>query len=191
MRGNPITRASSTHPFHRSGPITEIPGPGFTGVEADQPGQDGAGGQETHRTPAPPTPQALEALLADELADLLWRQQESGLDQWLPSTRQSSSAQNSGMWWDQRLAEIEDLARELKRKVAQYATFRAIQSPGDTAGQENEAAVAWMHENLEDIAATALGMEMASREVFLRAGSAADQELKVETALEQTTGTAE
>lgn len=189
MRGNPIIRASSTHPYHRSGPITDDPHPGFTGVEAERRSQTDAGEQEPQ--PIPSAPAALEAPLADELSDLLWRRQESGLDQLLPSARQRSSAQNSGMWWDQRLAEIEDLATELKRKVAQYALFRAIHSPDQTAALENEAAVAWMHENLEDIAATALGMEMASREVFLRAGSALDQDLKFETAREQKTGTAE
>jgi hypothetical protein len=39
---------------------------------------------------------------------------------------------------------------------------------------------------LEDIAATALGLEIASRELFLRAGTAEEQTLKVEAAQEQT-----
>jgi pyruvate/2-oxoacid:ferredoxin oxidoreductase beta subunit len=52
-------------------------------------------------------------------------------------------------------------------------------------GPADSAAVAWIHQALEDIAATALGLEIASRELFLRAGMAEDQTLKVEATQEQ------
>lgn len=190
MRGNPIIRASSTDTYPGSGPATYDPHPEGIEPDVERPGAPNGRGPERKHTPPPSSP-ALEGLLADELADLLWRGEEPGLDQLFPSLRQRNSAQNSGIWWDQLLAEIEDLARELKGKVAQYAMIRAAQPPDGTTGTANEEAAAWIHDNLEDIAATALGMEMASREVFLRAGSTVGQDLQVSTAREQTTGRTE
>ncbi|MET1065174.1 MAG: hypothetical protein ABWX85_09420 [Arthrobacter sp.] len=170
MRGNPIIGIASTHPFHRSGPIS-----GYArrnGTKAEQLDRPDENGQERRRVPLPvASGQAVEGLLADELADVLWKRHVPGPDQPRLSANQRS-AQSSGLWWDQQLAEIEDLAGELKTKIAHYALFRATESPHDTTGPTNDAAVAWMHETLEDIAATALGIEIASQELFLRAGTA-------------------
>ena len=169
MRGNPIVRVASTHPYHRSGPISDDPSRERTEADAEQTDQADAGAQE--RPPSPSLPaQTLDGVLADELADLLWRRPELGPDQSSSSSRQRYRAQDSGNWRDQLLAEIEALAGELKSKVALYAMARAGQSFDKTSGSANEDAVAWIHETLEDIAATALGVEVASREAFLRAG---------------------
>lgn len=182
MRGNPMIRPASTHPFHRSGPIADVPRIGRMNSDAEQRAQELDGGQEW-----PPSPSALALEeLAAELADFLGGRQKPGLER-LPSyTWQRSSAQYSGAWRDQQLAEIEDLAGDLKRKVARYASLRAAQSAGVSTGPAHAAAVAWIHQALEDIAATALGLEIASRELFLRAGTAEEQTLKVEAAQEQT-----
>jgi hypothetical protein len=140
--------------------------------------------------PAPPSAQALEEL-ATELAEFLGRRQKPRLERLPSSTWHRNSAQDSGLWRDQLLAEIEDLAGDLKRKVSRYASLRAVQSSGARTGPADAAAVTWIYQTLEDIAATALGLEIASREVFLRAGMAEDQKLRVEPAREQTAGTAE
>ena len=184
MRGDPIIRAVSTPPFHWSGPITGDQRSEGTAAHLEQRELPDNGGQERCSTLSP-SAQTLEELLADELADLLWRRPELGRDQVPSSTTQRSSALNSGTGWDQLLAEIEDLARELKTKVAQYALLRATKPPDVATGPANGAAGVWIHETLEDIAATALGMDLASKEVFLRAGLTGEQELGVETAQEE------
>jgi hypothetical protein len=143
--------------------------------------------------PMSPSAQALEELAA-ELAEFLGQRQKPGLERLPSSTWRRSSAQDPGLWRDQLLAEIEDLAGDLKRKVARYASLRAVQSSpsfGARTGPADVAAVAWIYQTLEDIAATALGLEIASREVFLRAGMAEEQNLSVEAAQEQAAGTAE
>lgn len=171
MRGNPIIGIASTHPFHRSGPIAAHPRPNDTKAELrDQPDGDGK-----DRRPPPHPWQPAEGLRADGRGDLLWRQQVARPDQPHSWSSHRGDAQNSVIWWDQLLAEIEDLAAELKTKIAKYAFSRATQFRDDTTGPANETAVAWMHQTLEDIAATALGIEIASQELFLRAGTAEDQ----------------
>lgn len=180
MQGNPMIRPVSTHPFHRSGPITDVPRFGRMKSDAKQRAPELEAGQQW-----PPSPSALALEeLAAELAEFL--RQTPGLER-LPSyTSHRGNGQDFGVWRDQQLAEIEDLAGDLKRKVARYASLRAVQSAGVSSGPADAAAVAWIHQALEDIAATALGLEIASRELFLRAGMAEEQTLKVQVAQEQT-----
>jgi hypothetical protein len=180
MQGKPMIRPASTHPFHRSGPITDVPRIGRMKSDAEQRTQELDAGQEW-----PPSPSALALEeLAAELAEFLGGRQKPGLEP-LPSfVWHRSSAQDSGAWRDQQLAEIEDLAGDLKRKVARYASLRAVQSDGVSRGPADAAAVAWIHQALADIAATALGLEIASRELFLRAGMTGDQTLRVDATQE-------
>jgi len=89
------------------------------------------------------------------------------------------------------LAEIEVLAETLKKKVARYSLLRAAQSSEEGAEPANETAVVWIQDALEDVAATALGIEIASRQLLLRAASVGEQDVKSEIAEEQTAGTAE
>ncbi|MDI3210889.1 hypothetical protein [Arthrobacter sp. AL12] len=186
MPGNPILRPASVHPFHRSGAITDDPRPERGKQNEQQLGQTDDGGQ----APAPPA-QARQQVLAAELADFLWKRQEPGLDQPPLSTGGGSGEQDSGMWRDQLLAEIEGLAATLKEKVARYSLTQAPQPAEQAAGAASETAVLWIQDALEDIAATALGIEMASRELFIRAGSNGEQDSTSETAHEQTPRTAE
>ena len=186
MRGNPILRPASVHPFHRSGDITDDPRPERRKENEQQLGQTDDGEQ----TPAPPA-QARQRMLAAELADFLWKRQEPGLDQSPSSTRGRRGEQDSGIWRDQRLAEIEGLAATLKEKIARYSLTQGAPPSEQAAEPANENAVLWIQDALEDIAATALGIEIASRELFIRAGSDREQDSKRETSHEQTVGTAE
>lgn len=186
MPGNPNPRAASVHPFHRSLDITDPPRPERWKANEQQAVQTDDGGQ----MPAP-TAQALQPVLAAELAEFLWRRQEPGLDQRPSSAGGRGIGQDSGMWRDQLLAEIEDLARTLKGKVARYSSSRADQASGQGAEPANETAVVWIQDALEDIAATALGIEIASRKLFLQAASAGDRDSTSETVQEQLAGTAE
>ena len=182
MRGNPMIHPASTHPFHRSGPIKHVSRIGRMKSDAEQRAQELDAGQEW-----PPSPSALALEeLAAELTEFLGGRQKPRLDRLPSSTWHRSSAQDSDVWRDQQLAQIKDLAGDLKRKVARYASLRAAQSAGVSTGPADAAAVAWIHQALGDIAATALGLEIASRELFLRAGIAEEQTLKVEAAQEQT-----
>ena len=186
MRGNPILRPASVHPFHRSGAIIDDPRPERRQENEQQLGQT----EDGEQAPAPPA-QARQQMLAAELADFLWKPQEPGLDQSPSSTRGRSGEQESVIWRDQLLAEIEGLAATLKEKVARYSLTQAPQPSEQTAEPANETAVLWIQDALEDIAATALGIEIASRELFIRAASDREQDSKRETAHEQTAGTAE
>ncbi len=183
MRGNPITRPASARPYDPSGPIPEVPRPARMDSGADQRERQPDAEPEWAASPSP-TAETLEGLAA-ELSDLLWRRQE-----WPPATTSHRSrAQNPGLWRDKLLAEIEDLAGELNRKVARYSSVRAVQAPEGPSSPTDAAAVAWIHQTLEDIKATALGLEIASREAFIRAGMAEEQRLNVETAHGRKTGT--
>ncbi|HSL36697.1 MAG TPA: hypothetical protein VK883_07710, partial [Arthrobacter sp.] len=74
-------------------------------------------------------------------------------------------------------------------KVARYSLTQTP-PPSDLAAEPaNETAVLWIQDALEDIAATALGIEMASRKLFIQAAS--EQDSQRETAREQPAGTAE
>ncbi|MFF2242811.1 hypothetical protein ACFVTM_01335 [Arthrobacter sp. NPDC058130] len=135
-----------------------------------------------------PSAQAMEELAA-ELAELLGTRTEPGPERLPSSSRQLSGAEDAGIWRDHLLAEIEDLTGELKDRVARYASLRDVRPSGGAAARADAAAVAWMHRMLEDIAATALGLEIASRELFLRAGMAEEQKMNV--VQEQPAGSAE
>ncbi|HSN35379.1 MAG TPA: hypothetical protein VLT34_03435 [Arthrobacter sp.] len=186
MRGNPNLRPESVHPFHRSGAITDDPRPERRKENEQRLEQTDVGEQA-------PTPQAQvrQQELAAELADFLWKRQEPGLDQLPSSTKGRSGEQDSGIRRDQLLAEIEDLAATLKEKVARYSLTQTPRPSEQAAEPANETAVLWIQDALEDIAATALGIEIASRALFIHAGSDGQQDSKRETAHEQTAGTAE
>ena len=186
MRGNPNLRPASVHPFHRSGAITDSPRPGPRKANEQQVGQT----EDGEQAPAPPA-QTRQQELAAELADFLWKRQEPGLDQLPSSTKGRSGAQDSEIWRDQLLAEIEGLAATLKEKLARYSLTQAPQPSELAAEPASEAAVLWIQDALEDIAATALGIEMASRQLLIQAASDGDQDSKRKTAHEQTAGTAE
>jgi hypothetical protein len=181
MRGNPNLRAESVHPFHHSGAIIDDPRP-----ERVKSNQQQVRTDDDESRPGPP-PGALLQTLAAELADFLWKRKEPGLDQLPPSTGDRSSAHDPGIWRDELLAEIEDLAETLKEKVDRYSLLLE----GQSSERANQSAVLWIQDALEDVAATALGIEIASRELFLRAASAGEQDSKSETAQEQTAGTPE
>ncbi|WP_223986510.1 hypothetical protein [Arthrobacter sp. NicSoilB8] len=182
-----MIRPASTHPYHRSGPISDVPRIVRWQLEEEPPAEQPNAGQGW-----PPSPSALALEdLATELAEFLRGRRRPGPEQLPSSIRRRSGAQDSGVWRDQQLGEIEDLAGELKRKVARYASLRAVQSSGANTGPADATAVARIHQALEDMAATAMGLEIASRELFLRTGMAGDQALKIEAAQEQTARSAE
>lgn len=186
MRVNPNLRPESVHPFHRSGAITDGPHPGLSKANEQQVGQ----AEDGEQAPAPPA-QDRQQELAAELADFLWKRQEPGLDQLPSSTKGPSGEQDSGIWRDQLLAEIEDLTATLKEKVARYSLTLAPRPSAPAAEPANETAVLWIQDALEDIAATALGIEMASRKLFIQAASGGEQDSTREAARGQTAETAE
>jgi hypothetical protein len=189
MPGNPNLRPASVHPFHHSLAITDTPRPERWKANEQQVGQADDGSQVTApKAQAQAEDQTRQQALAAELADFLWRRQEPGLDQLPSSTSVRGSVQDSGIWRDQLLAEIEDLAGALREKVARYSGLQATQSSAQAAEPADESAMVWIQDALEDIAATALGIEIASRELFLRAASAGGQDSKSETAPEQPAG---
>lgn len=97
-------------------------------------------------------------------------------ERWKANEQPAGQAENPGIWRDQLLAEIEALAEMLKEKVARYSSLRVAMS-SDQAGELADAtAVVWIQDALEDIAATALGIEIASRELFRQAASAENAE---------------
>lgn len=135
--------------------------------------------------------QAEQPVLAAELADFLWRRLEPGRDQLTPSAAGRGNGQDPGMWRDQLLAEIENLARTLREKVARYSAARPGLASVRGVEPANRNAVVWIQDALEDIAATALGIEIASRALFLQAAWAGDRDPVSETAREQSAGTAD
>jgi hypothetical protein len=104
-------------------------------------------------------------------------------------TRHPGAAPESGPRLDRLLAEIEDRITELKGKVTRFALVRSVQSSEEDSGPGNEAAVGWMHEALDDIAAAAWGIELKSHEGQLQIKLAAVQDLMTETAQEPESGT--
>jgi hypothetical protein len=187
MRGNPNPRAAPVHPLHRSGAITDIPRREGREANEQQLGQTEDGEQWSALGD-----RAFEPEPAPELASFLWRRPEPGLDPAPSYAQERPAAEDSGIWRDHLLAEIEDLAEKLKEKVARYSLLRAAQFSDQAGELANEMAVKWIHEALEDIAATALGIEIASRELFLKAASAGEPVRTSGTSQEQTmAGTAE
>jgi hypothetical protein len=113
----------------------------------------------------------------------------SGTNAASSSTGQPGAAPDSGPRLDRLLAEIEDRITELKGMVTRFALVRSVQSSEEDSGPGNEAAVGWMHEALDDIAAAALGIELKAREGLLRFKLVAVQDLMTETAQEPESGT--
>lgn len=177
MQGNFNPGAASVHPFHHSPAVNPRPELRQANVQPAQ----AAGGEQEPGTRA----QTPQEVLAAELADFLWRRQEPGLDQLPSSTRGRSGAQDSGTWRDQLLAEIEDLAKMLKDKVSQYSLIREARISEQAAELTNESAVVWIEDALEDIAATALGIEIASRKLMLGAAVAGEPNSRRGTAREK------
>jgi hypothetical protein len=66
------------------------------------------------------------------------------------------------------LAEIEDLTEMLKAKLVRYSALLANRRSAEVGERLNENAVLWIQDAVEDIAATALGIEVASRELSRR-----------------------
>lgn len=97
-----------------------------------------------------------------------------------PCTRESGAAPDSGPRLDRLLAEIEDRIAELKGMVARFALVRSVHSLEEDSGPGNEAAVGWINNALDDIAAAALGIELKSHEGLLRIKLAAMQDLTTE-----------
>ena len=184
MPGNPNFRPASVHPFHRFVENIESPRPGRSQADEQQ-GQTDDGEQ----VPGPQG-QAQQQALSAELADFLWNRPEPGLDQLPPSTGSLSSAQDEGIWRDQLLAEIEGLTETLKAKVARYSLLRAAEPAAEAAEPDNETAVVWIQDALEDVAATALGIEITSRKLFLRSASVGDTAWRSGTAPENASGSA-
>jgi hypothetical protein len=134
--------------------------------------------------------QAYGERLSAAIADGQRNRPELRLNRSPSYARQPIVAQNSDSWRDQLLTEIEDLVAELRGKVARYSLFRSGPSFNDASHPDNRAAAEWMHEALEDIAATALGIELASEVRISRMRSAAEQDLYSETNQEPKSGTA-
>lgn len=149
MLGNPNYRTGSVHPFHRSLTITEGLYPGRPEDDDQQLTQ----GIEVEEVWGPPAATLHKLLGAEHASD----------------SRTSR---------DQLLAEIEDLTRVLKEKVARYSSLQANRPHAEVGEGANETAVLWIQDALEDIAATALGIEVASRELFLRSASAGERSSK-------------
>ena len=130
-------------------------------------------------------------LLRAAMATSQWRQPDLRLnrtpsDAGRPEVVQDFNTQDSDRWNDPLLAEIEDLVAELKAKVARYSLLRSDPSRTDPSRTDpshpdNKTATDWMHEALEDIAATALGIELASQERIFRAISDAGRNSMIET----------
>lgn len=124
------------------------------------------------------------------LASTQWRRPVLRLTP-VPPLEQPDGTQDSETGHDPLLTEIEDLVAELKAKVARYSLLRSDPSLAATTSlPDNRSAAEWMHEALEDIAATALGIELASQERMFRAIAEADHRTLSETNHEPTSGTA-
>lgn len=122
-------------------------------------------------SPDPPTTPALSAEPSagpppKEPGGSPWRLQAS---QYLrPSQARYPSAAAGATWRDYPVAEIEDLIAGLKSYVARFALVRSLQISDEISGPGNEAAFKWINDALEDISATVLAIEVASRQEFLR-----------------------
>lgn len=129
-------------------------------------------------------------LLRAAMAASHWSRPDLRLDRSPSDARQTTMAQDSESWRDELLTEIEDLVAQLRAKVARYSLFRSDPSLHDPSHPDNRAATDWMHSALEDIAATALGIELATQERIFRAISDVDRGATIETNQEPKTGTA-
>lgn len=105
--------------------------------------------------------------------------------------RQQIADQDPGSWRDGLLVEIEKLTEQLKHKIHGYVTLRATQISDQSMVPDNEAALTWVQEALDDIAATARGIEIASHEMFLQAMTPLKQDLQSESARKHKVGSEE
>lgn len=104
------------------------------------------------------------------------------------SSRQPGVPPDSGIRLDRLLAEIEERIAELKEMVTRLALVQSLQSSEKVLGTDDEAAVVWMREALDDIAAAALGIQLTSHEGFVQTQLAAVQDLLAEAAQEPESG---
>jgi hypothetical protein len=174
MSGNHHPKATSVSPSPALIVIADTPHFGRWKAGDQRVGQTDDGEQVR----VPPA-QALQHAQADDLADFLRRRQEPGRDR-LRSSTGGRSGQSPGACRDELLAKVEDLARTLKEKVARYSSLRAAQSCALAAEPVDATAALWVQQALEDIAATALRIHVASREIFLEAASAEERESRSE-----------
>ena len=112
MRDKPGSAVAATGPFHRSGPVTADPRTDRTKTGAEQRGRAADGTREGPLTP-PLWAQAFDTLLTAEL-DHLQRRLPPGQTQLRSHTRPHGAAQDTSVWRDQLLAEVEQLAGQLK-----------------------------------------------------------------------------
>ena len=117
---------------------------------------------------------ALQHAKAAVLADFLWKRQKPGRGRPESFSGGSASRADSDVWRDQQLAEVQELAEALRQKVARYSTLRAALFSAEAPEPANETAVLWIQEALEDIAATALGIQITSRELYFQVASAGE-----------------
>ncbi len=142
-----------------------------------------------HQTTQSLPVQAFEGLPAD-LDSTLLKRQELSLNRRPSYARQRGAAPDFGICGDHLLADIEELVAELRGKLARFVVFRSLHSSDEASGAADEDATEWMHQALEDIAATALGTEVAYHEGVLRKRATAAQDLIVETDQQLESGTA-
>lgn len=135
-------------------------------------------------------PQDHSESLKAAMAASHWRRPDLRLAQGTSDAKPSHGPQDSDNWSDPLLTEIEDLVAELKAKVARYSLLKSDPSLTDPSHPDNRTATEWMHEALEDIAATALGIELASQERMFRALPVVEQGTTVDTNHERQSGTA-
>jgi len=126
MRDNPGSAAAATGPYRRSGQPAAYPRTDRTKTEAKQRGATAYGTYEKPPT-APLSAEAFNVLLAAEL-DHLRRRPLTGRNRSRSCPWPHRDGQNTDVWRDQLFAEIEQLAGELKRKVARVALFSTVQS---------------------------------------------------------------
>lgn len=180
MPRHPVARAASAHPHHRSGPLADAPRLNRSEPDPElrdngsvgSPGQPAKPSLSAQPSDGPRLTAALSGRLPSRQAPEVNRSSRAG--------RQGTSPR-SQTWRDQFLAEIGDLIAELREKVAHFALLRSVQSTNGASGPDNEAAVELMNEALEDIAAAALGIDLASHDGFHGMRSATGQDLIVET----------
>jgi hypothetical protein len=184
MRGDPFVEVSFRPGAVSSGRVGGLAA--RTQREAGQPNP--TPGRETQPTHWPSS-EVHGDLLSDALAHGQWSSLQLSPNRSPSYARPPTTAPDSEIWRDRLLAEIEDLIAELRGKVARYTLFQSGRSLDDASRPGNQAAMEWLHQALEDIAATALGIELASQGGILRMTSAAEQDLTSELHQKPNTGT--
>lgn len=184
MRGDPFVKVSFRLGAVPSGRVSGLAA--RTQRDAGQPNP--TLGRETQPTRWP-SPEVHGDRLSDALAHGQLSSLQLSLNRSNSYARPPTTAPDSEIWRDRLLTEIEDLITELRGKVARYMLFQSSRSLDDASRPGNQAAMEWMHQALEDIAATALGIELASQAGILRMMPAAEQDLTNEIHQKPSTGT--